>query len=53
MRKPGTLDTGVEANSKIPGSLLYLKGWLGAMARQDDPVTIPTHRRNNTATLTW
>jgi hypothetical protein len=33
---------GGEANYKIPGPLLYLKGWFGAMAGQDDPVIIPT-----------
>jgi hypothetical protein len=26
----------------IPGPQLYLKGWFGAMAGQDDPVITPT-----------
>ena len=43
MRKLATLEPGGEA--KIPGPLLYLKGWFGAMARQDDPITIPPHQR--------
>jgi hypothetical protein len=31
-----------EYQRKIPGPLLYLKGWFDAMAGQDDPVIIPT-----------